>query len=216
MKTFQLPYLLLYPIIISVSLGTLYIFKPYTYIDNAKSLIVCHKNHASFEIGWNFIYTFDDKLDPWNDEKARKICEYNVIKDYINTVQTPKEINYRFEPKYIQESSWLDSILMFFATLVAGIFFLEVTKKILIGETSDRIWSRAYAFISIILAIVLFLFILKKPAAMIYCKRQVARKVNNFKRVIFKYGVFPIPEEDKHISSLLNPLYEKCLESEKI
>ena len=120
--------LVFYILLFTLSLAVGHIFKPYPYIDNEKSQIVCLKNNQSFEAGWNFIYTFEDTLDNFNDKKARKLCEYNIIKDYADTVQVPKEVNYRFEPKYIQESSWVDAIFMASATLILGIIFIEFFK----------------------------------------------------------------------------------------
>ena len=209
--------------IISLALGSLFIFKPFTYIDNAQSQIICNKDGQTFELGWNFIYTFSDKLDSFNDTKARKLCEYKIIKDYSNTYQTPAIRNYDFRPKYIQESSWPEAIFMFFAMLIFGALIIELTNNTLKvrksssthpeGEKITKISLPSFLlfFTSIFFASLLFFFLFKKPAAMIYCKRQVARKVNNFKRIIFKYGIIPIPEEDEHIKSILPDLYESCL-----
>lgn len=218
MKISLLLNFLIYAFIISISLGVFYIFRPYSYIDSATSQIVCKKNYASFETGWNFIYTFDQTLDPFNDAKARKICEHNAIKDYGNTLKTPSEINYRFEPKYIQESSWLDAIFMASAILIIGIIFIEFVKAKFDTSTNlmRRHEFRKYLSLTTFIAIGLFFLFMYKPSVSIFCKRQVARKINNFKRVIFKYGVIPIPEEDKHISSLITPLYKKCLIKEGI
>lgn len=213
---FSILYFILYVFVFLLAFAVFYNFRPYTYVDNAKSLVVCNKNGASFEIGWNFIYTFDQTLDSFNGIKARKLCEYNAIKDYGNTLKTPSEINYRFEPKYIRESSWADAIFMASATLILGIIFIEFVKvKITMHTNLVRPHQIGKSIIlTALFALGLFYLFMYKPAAMIFCKRQIARKVNNFKRVVFKYGVVPIPEEDKHINSVLKPLYEKCLRSE--
>lgn len=201
--------LLSYIVLISISLGILYIFKPYKYTDSATSLIICSKDSRSYEAGWNFIYSFDGKLDVFNDTKARKLCGYGIIKDYGNTVTAPPDVNYRFAPKYIQESSWPDAIFMFFATLIFGIMVIQFLFH------KFTLKNKAYLLaIASISSIFLFFVLVKKPSAEIFCKRQVARKVNNFKRIIFKYGIFPIPEEDKHIKSLIPGLYQTCLTNE--
>lgn len=198
--------ILTYSFLISLSFFVLYISKPFIYIDSSKSQIVCNKSGQSFESGWNFIYTFADKLDSFNDTKARKLCEFNIIKDYSNTYKTPVEVNYRFEPKFIQESSWADAFFMFFTSLIIGGIIIKVFRLL----TS----SVKLVLLSFVIAPLIFFFIFRKPAATIFCKRQIARKVNNFKRIIFKYGIFPIPEEDRHIKEFLPNLYQKCLKNE--
>lgn len=182
------------------------IVKPFTYVDNATSQIVCDKNGQSFEAGWNFIYTFTDRLDTFNDEKARKLCEFNIIKDYSHFYKNPLKTNYRFEPKLIQESSWPDAILIFFAVIVLG--------TTVIGRFSKRVFILKYVILSAAIGLMLFFLVFKKPSAVIFCQRQIARKVNNFKRVIFKYNIFPIPEEDQHIESILPNIYQNCLKKE--
>lgn len=197
-----------YILLLCLAFMTFYIFKPYSYVDNATSLIICDKNGQSFESGWNFIYTFENKLDSFNDIKARKLCEYNLIKDYNNSLKTPSVINYRFEPKYIWQSSFADAIFMFAAVFLLGRILIEsIFKKAKIN------WFLIIG--GIFIALILFLGLAWKPSRIIFCKRQVARKVNNFKRVIFKYNIYEVPEEDRHISSVIKPLYEKCLK-EKI
>ncbi len=195
------------------------------YLDNAKSHIICNKNGAPFEIGWNFVYSFERKLDDWNDIKARKLCEYNLIKDYGNTLKTPAEINYRFEPKYIIESSWADAIFMFFATFIFAVIAIEAIrilyftfflKKQAPTHTLDKKKVAIFILMALVLVPLLFFTLIKKPSAVVFCQRQIARKVNNFKRIIFRYGIFPIPEEDQHINSVIKPLYEKCLENEGV
>ena len=138
-------------------------------------------------------------------------------------MQTPVKVNYRFEPKYIQESSWTDAVLMFFATIVFGAIIIEVLNNIINSKPKKEEFELKFYknknsllgfFLFLILAIVLFFFLLKKPSVQIYCNSQVATKVNNFKRIIFKYGVFPIPQEKKHINSVIPKLYRSCLENE--
>lgn len=218
-------YLTSYVFLFAIAIGVLFIFKPYKYLDNSTSHIICDKNGRVFEAGWNFIYSFDGKLDSFNDTKARKICEYNSIKDYANVLQTPPQINYRFEPKFIQDSDWADAIFMFFAAFIFGAFIIEIVKialiflilkkKTLINSPSLKNLL-LFFILSAIIVPLLFLAIVKKPAAVIYCKRQVARKVNNFKNIIFKYGIFPIPQEDKNIQSLLPSIYKNCLKNEGV
>ncbi len=215
-------YSFFYIVVLTIALGVLYNFKPYSYVNNEKSYILCKKNNMTYEVGWNFIYSFDRKLDSFNDVKARKLCEYGSIKDYGNTLKTPTTVNYQFHPVLIQESNWADAIVMFFASLIIGMLFIETMRILFHTIHKEKTYSyffdrRSFAqffLITIIFASILFLILLHKPAAMVYCKRQVARKVNSFKRIIFKYGVFPIPEEDININTHLIPLYKQCMMKE--
>ncbi|OGK17071.1 hypothetical protein A2774_05100 [Candidatus Roizmanbacteria bacterium RIFCSPHIGHO2_01_FULL_39_12c] len=130
----------LYFFLTVISLAAFQIFRPFNYLDNASSYIVCDKNQARFEIGPNLIYSFTDSLDEFNDQKARKLCEYNLIKDYLNTLKVPEKPNYAFYPAYKTESSWLDALIissiLFFigATVIQILFqqnqFLKILKEI--------------------------------------------------------------------------------------
>lgn len=211
MKLYIAVYLTLYIILLSLSIGIFYVFKPFTYVDNNKSLITCSKDGRSFEAGWNFVYTFNKSLDSFNDAKARKLCQYNAIKDYADYYKTPATINYQFVPKYIQESSWGDALVMFFAFFILGLIIIETLNNQI--NHFVKIDIKKLLVLSTISILFFFLFI-RKPSSIVYCHRQIAKKVNNFKRDIFKYGIFPILEEDKHISSVLPSLYNNCLKSE--
>ena len=197
------------------SISAFYIFKPFIYIDNAASKIICN-NGAEYETGWNFIYSLDGTFDEFNDIKARKICQHGAIKDYGNTLATPDNKNYRFEPTFIQESGWSDAILMFFAALFFGALLIEVCKIIILKSKNITVSFEKNKILvpfigSILLAPLIFFLFLKNPASHIHCKRQVARKINNFKRIIFKYGIFPIPEEQKHLDYTAPMVYKECL-----
>jgi len=128
-------YCLTYSIIISISLGALVIYKPVTYIDNGKSSIVCTKNNQKFEMGPNFIYIFGDKIDDFNDSKARKLCEYGLVKDYGNTLQKPSNVNYTLDIVMTQDSSWTNAIIAAFVLFIFGMivieaFFFLITKSL--------------------------------------------------------------------------------------
>lgn len=203
-------YFIVYLIVLTISLGVFVVFKPFTYIDNDKSRVVCNKNNASFEIGPNYIYTFGNKLDQFNDEKARKLCEYSIIRDYGNTYKTPAEINYSFIPSYVKNSSWGDALLVSFAGFLIGSFIIETLNLFL---NKKHVINITYIVVSFLPALIFFFFFLKNIAVKINCKRQIAQKVVNFRNSAFKSGVIPIPEEDKHINLIIKPLYEKCLRS---
>lgn len=190
-------------LVVSLALGSLIIFRPYSFVDNDKAKVICVESGASFDIGPNFIYTLEDKLDSFNDQKARKLCQYNIIRDYGNTYQTPDKVNYQFKPVYTKDSSWGDAILIALTILSLGILLVKLSKYTLNLRNTIFI---------LILGIVLFFLFIKKPANIIFCQRQIAQKVVNFKNSAFKGGVIPIPEDDQHIKSIIKPLYEKCLQ----
>ncbi|MBI4009304.1 hypothetical protein HY357_03655 [Candidatus Roizmanbacteria bacterium] len=211
----KITYILVCILLISISFGAMSIFLPFTFVDNDQSKLICDKNAASFDIGPNYIYTLEDRLDAFNDEKARKLCEYSIIRDYGNFYQTPQNINYQFKPVYAKDSSWGDALLIGLATFFFGVLIIEGLQKIFVKQihlTGQYRLGIVYGFILLGGAIV-FLIFLRKPAKSLFCQRQIARKVVNFRNSAFQGGVIPIPEEDKHINSLTKTLYETCLKS---
>jgi hypothetical protein len=179
------------------------IFKPFTYVDNDKSKIVCNNNGASFDAGPNYIYTLDQSLDGFNDVKARKLCEFNTIRDYIQAYKTPS-MNYQFKPVYTTNSSWGDALLMTLITFVVGTFAIEIAKK----RT-----ALTFLFLAVFIFLSYFLYF-QKNALKIFCQRQIAEKVVNFRNSAYKGGVIAVPEEDTHIKSLVNSLNKQCLKNE--
>lgn len=202
-----------YSVIVALAISAFYIFKPFVYVDNAPSRIICN-NGAEYEAGWNFIYSLDGKLDDFNDAKARKLCMHGAIKDYGNTLSVPLEKNYRFEPQYITESSWADAIIMFLGVIFFGIVIAESVSIIFLKKNSEVFDQKKLLVFGVAILIIGFLgfiIFLKVPVEKLHCQRQVARKINNFKRIIFKYGIFPIPEEQKHLDKAAFEIYNKCL-----
>ncbi|OGK25482.1 hypothetical protein A3A46_02895 [Candidatus Roizmanbacteria bacterium RIFCSPLOWO2_01_FULL_37_13] len=204
-----------YILLAALSLGMLNVFKPYTYLDNNSSQIICDKSGAPFDIGPNFIYTLEDKLDSFNDQKAQKLCEYGIIRDYGSSYKTPDKPNYQLKPKMVKESSWGDAILMAAAIFIFGAILIEMllSRK---GFNLKKHYMVVYFILLTIASFALYVFVTKPIAVKVFCQRQIAQKVVNFRNSAYKNGVYPIPEEDKHIGSLLGPLYEKCLMKEGI
>ena len=134
-KKFFALYFAFYLVLIELSLGVFFIFKPFTYVDNVSSYIVCNKSKLNFEIGPNFIYTFNGILDEFNDQKAKKLCEYGLIKDYADTLKTPAIQNYAFYPLYTVDSSWIDALVISFITFLAGVIMIETSAYFFIGPT---------------------------------------------------------------------------------
>ena len=122
-------YLLSYLILISFSLGVFYVFRPFKFIDNSKSYLLCKNNYRYF-IGPNLVYSFNGRIDTYNDKKARKVCEYGIIRDYSDTFKTPS-LNYIFNPVYSQESSWFDAAFSFFLAIAVGTILTETIVKII-------------------------------------------------------------------------------------
>lgn len=214
-KPLFLLYLLLYGVLIGLFMYVFFIFRPFTYIDNDASQIVCTKSGGEFTIGPNYIYTFENKLDAFNDSKARKLCEYGVIRDYGNTYQTPRSLNYRFTPVFAKDSSWGDAILMGIAVFILGAALIESLKKGILFLTQEKErhqqLSLIYLIVSVFLGIIFFMAVLRKPTRIAFCTREIARKVVNFRNSAFKYGVISVPEEDIHIRDSSRVLYQKCL-----
>lgn len=188
------------------SAGAFFLFKPFKYIDNDKSTILCQSG-AVFTIGPNYIYSLDDKLDRFNDDKARKLCQFNTIRDYNNTYQVPKIINYQFNPVSWQNSNWGDAVLVASTVILIGWFALGFFLK----DDYKKYLSYRFIFLCLLFSCLIFLVFLKKPVAKLYCQRQSAEKVVNFRNSAFKYGVISIPLEDKHIKDSLAGINDKCL-----
>ena len=129
-QVFLIFYVLAYCISIALCIGVFIIYRPYVYVDNITSSITCDTNGSSFETRPNFIYTFTDSLDTFNDKKARKLCEYGLIKDYSDSLKNLSSVNYVFKPIYIQESSWIDAVIAFFISFLICIACIEIVRKI--------------------------------------------------------------------------------------
>lgn len=127
-------YLVSYIILISLSLSSFYIFKSIKFIDNINSYLVC-ENGEKLDIGPNFIYSFSNKLDAFNDIKARKLCEYSMIRDYNNTLKTPTQKNYVFYPIYKTEYGIKNQISAMLFVLIIGHFVIELSTYLITGKS---------------------------------------------------------------------------------
>ena len=129
MRTFF--YISIYSLLITLSFSISLFFMPFKYVDNDHSYISCFSDGRRYETSPNYIFALDDKLDSFNDIKARKLCEYKIISDYNNTYSTPASVNYEFLPVVFQDSSWLNVIFVFLLTFVIGSALLESMGKLL-------------------------------------------------------------------------------------
>ncbi|MBI4009310.1 hypothetical protein HY357_03685 [Candidatus Roizmanbacteria bacterium] len=129
-KFFLVLYLLAYILLTSLSLAVFRLYKPYLYIENNTSYVICNDG-SRFETGPNSIFSFDKKLDLFNEKKAKKLCQYKIIRDYGDMYKTSNEINYQFHPVEVEESSWITAILAFYIFFVSGAFVIEIIKRFL-------------------------------------------------------------------------------------
>ena len=130
MKTIQLIiYFSAYSMILAFSIVTLVFFLPFSYVDNDHSYVRCQADGVAYETSPNLIFLVDAKLDNFNDVKARKLCEYHVIRDYNRTYATPKRINYTLEVAKKQSSSFPNALFAFGLTFLLGSIITEITFK---------------------------------------------------------------------------------------
>ena len=111
------------------SAGAFFVFFPFKYVDPIESLIHCSSGLA-YASNATFVFSVDAKLDHFNDEKARKLCAYGVIRDYQNFYQAPDKINYRFIPVYSQESSITEALLASIITFSLGTVIIEIISMV--------------------------------------------------------------------------------------
>lgn len=122
---------LAYSLLLSLTLFVFVIFQPFSYIDNDHSNLMCQGNNVPYETSPNMIFLIDKKLDKSNDSKARKLCQYHIIRDYNNTYETPHTLNYTLLPAESIESSWLSDIFICLIVFLSGSLLIEfIAKKI--------------------------------------------------------------------------------------
>ncbi|OGK22183.1 hypothetical protein A2866_03430 [Candidatus Roizmanbacteria bacterium RIFCSPHIGHO2_01_FULL_39_8] len=118
-------YVLLYGLVFSFTVSAFMLFRPFTYVENDHTYILCHTNQVRYETSPNLIYAIETKLDSFNDAKARKLCTYHIISDYINMYKVPKEVNYTFLPDKRTESGWLNALFGGFLVFLFGSAAIE-------------------------------------------------------------------------------------------
>lgn len=200
-KISNLIYFLIFFILFSLSFTVFYLFRPYSYIDQSKSKIVCNNNKTIYDVGPTFFFAFERKLDPKTDKNVRKLCEYSIINDYQDTYKSPRKINYRLIPVYNQEGSWTDAFLISLV-IFAPALLLRAQKAIITS--------------AFFLAIVGFFLLLKIPTKKLYCERQMASRINNFKKSAYGFGLTRIQQEEPYMRTILYQVFQKCLENEGV
>lgn len=129
-KLILILYIALYIFLASFSLAVFRYFKPFTYIENNTSYVICDSGQK-FQIGPNSIFAFNRTLDSYNDIKVRKLCQYQIIRDDINMYKTPDKINYRFSSIEVQQSSWINAVLALCLAFSVGSIIIELVMKLL-------------------------------------------------------------------------------------
>lgn len=122
-------YFVFHTVVVAIAFTASSIYRPFTFVDNDHSYVLCHQSNTKYETSPNLIFAVDEKLDPFNDKKARKLCQYQIIKDYGDTYATPGQINYTFLPALRQESSWLQAAFAFFIVYVFGSVVISLIFK---------------------------------------------------------------------------------------
>lgn len=146
-KIFFVVYFFLYVISSSLAIGAFMFLRPFTFIENAHTYVKCLNDQVSYEAGPNFIFVLDDKLDPFNDVKARKLCQYNIIKDYNGQYKTPEEINYLNLPEKQLSSSWPNAIFASFFVFFLFSASIEVGMKLVIKDINNLFFRSLWHYI---------------------------------------------------------------------
>lgn len=202
----------LYSTLVAVSIFFVSIFRPFTIVDNNQSNLICSADKHKYESAPNFIFAINENLDSFNDAKARKLCQFQIIRDYNSTYQTPVQKNYTFLPTMQQESSWLNAFF-------AGIFILLIGKKIIEFTTHTKIQAIfetnnvLLLFISALYVCAVYLFVLQQPANMLYCKKKVQTQLYNFTQVIKKNGAPEKIEMNEYVQKTMTEMYTTCIQS---
>ncbi len=156
-KLFTLLYITVYATLVALSFGAFIVFRPFMYVENNQSSIICTKDKHTYETAPNLIFAIDDVLDEFNDAKARKLCEFQIIHDYDNTFKTPIHKNYMFIPKKEQESSLFNGLFASGVVFILGAFIIELLFSGLQKVFTIRIYESVYSIRSILKKIIDYL-----------------------------------------------------------
>lgn len=229
MKTYfsTVYYIFFYSLVLAISFSVSLIFAPFTFIDNDHSYIRCFKDGRKYETSPNYIFALDTKLDSFNDIKARKLCEHQIIRDYINSYPTPPVLNYEFLPAKAEDSSWMNVFFVFLLSFFAGTALIELSGRLLkykinpfkqIAPSFFQEFSRfmqvkniLLVFITILLAGFFYRFILQKESLELYCRKQTDLKLYKFRQAVTKNGADKKLEENEEVKKFITGLFNGCL-----
>jgi len=201
-----------YVIVCILAVSFFYISRPYTIIDHNKSNIICTNSNKTYELGPNFFYLFGNTFDPLIDSNIRKLCEYEIINDYQNTFKTPDNVNYKISPVYIQEMQWGDTFLVAIVFIMLGIGMAELIQKQIMDPVSKK---KRYFFAAFVVSLVIVFLFLKPHIDNLYCERQVASSIANFKKSAYGFGLSRFEKDEAEIKKALNIARVQCLEKVK-
>lgn len=107
--------------------------KPEEYIDEDKSHLTC-TNGKKYALNSSKIYLFssDSELSEYDDERARKVCAYAIVDDYLNKYKTPESQNYQVTLVNSIRGSW-GSAVMWWTLGLGGVYIvLNLIKETLL------------------------------------------------------------------------------------
>lgn len=193
----------------------------------------CQPSREEYEINPNLIFAINEKLDPFNDGKARKLCQYHIIRDYNNAYSVPKEKNYIFKPALLQESSWLNAVFAVFLTAIIEVLLILIFLRMvsisnlayhkkninqLLSFHYSSIKKKALIMFEIILTLALAFFIymtvFREITMKAYCKKITAIQLYNFRQAIRQNGANQEVEENEQVGHFLRKLNQKCVDHE--
>ncbi len=131
-------YILMFSFFIIVFFVFSFVAIPKEKVDQELSTIKCD-NGKSYYLEENniSIYTFNDELSSYSDEKAKILCKYNTL-NYFKYSSNNISKNYEFYPVYIKPNygEWLGysflslmGILIFFKLIKITFFYIVIGEK---------------------------------------------------------------------------------------
>ncbi|OGK19851.1 hypothetical protein A3C23_04060 [Candidatus Roizmanbacteria bacterium RIFCSPHIGHO2_02_FULL_37_13b] len=198
-------YYFLYLLLISVSAGVFFVFKPFKYINHIESSIYCFdgKRYGANTI---FMFSLDGKLDLFNDKKARKQCAYSIIFDYYDMYKTPNNINYRYVPVFSQESSLMEAFLAAFTFFLSGAMIIEKIYKL-----KNKIFAPFLILFSIIASCFIFVFFVKPVVVKLHCQKKIEFLDNDIRRAMIANAFKSNFDDDDYVAKSLKRIYDKCI-----
>ncbi len=102
--------------------------RPYVNVDSNKSLITCN-NGKIYSAGKNSIYLDSDgSLSDYNEENVRKLCEYDILNDYLDKYKRPENVNYKLNVGYY--GSWEEVIKILVIGEIIVFLVFEIIKRV--------------------------------------------------------------------------------------
>lgn len=123
--------------------------RPQPEVDDEKSRIACD-NGKNYKLSANRIYVYSvdtTSLSNYQDEEARKLCQYGVLNDYSTSYRnlaTPTHQNYQLKIVEGTRGSWTNAILWWVLGIAGSYVALNLIREtinyILFGKPFDWMW----------------------------------------------------------------------------